>query len=107
ARALQRGDRPGQGVGRRRRHELTAPARRRTGSAVYPSAAMSVHSAQIRVSTAGDGDIIDITPGVREIVDTAGVRDGLVNVFVAHATAAVTLIEYEPGGAKDRPEVLN
>jgi secondary thiamine-phosphate synthase enzyme len=67
---------------------------------------MSVHSAQIRVSTAGNGDVINITPGVEEIVDTAGMRDGLVNVFVAHSTAAITLIEYEPGGVQDLSELL-
>ena len=62
---------------------------------------MPVHSAQIRVSTEGDGDIIDITPGVQEVVETAGIDDGIVNVFVAHSTAAISLIEYEPGGVRD------
>jgi secondary thiamine-phosphate synthase enzyme len=68
---------------------------------------MPVHSAQIRVSTAGNGDVVNITPGVEEIVDTAGMRNGLVSVFVAHSTAAVTLIEYEPGGVKDLSELLD
>jgi secondary thiamine-phosphate synthase enzyme len=67
---------------------------------------MAVHSAQIRISTEGDGDIIDITPGVQEVVDTAGIRDGLVTVFVAHSTAAVSLIEYEPGGVRDLRELM-
>ena len=67
---------------------------------------MAVHSAQIRVSTAGNGDVVNITPGVEEIVETAGMRDGLVNVFVAHSTAAITLIEYEPGGVRDLGELL-
>lgn len=67
---------------------------------------MPVHSAQIRVSTEGDGDIIDITPGVQEVVDTAGIEDGFVSVFVAHSTAAISLIEYEPGGVQDLREVM-
>jgi secondary thiamine-phosphate synthase enzyme len=67
---------------------------------------MAVHSAQIRVSTEGDGDVIDITPGVQEVVDTAGIDDGLVTVFVAHSTAAVGLIEYEPGGVQDLRDVM-
>ena len=67
---------------------------------------MAVHSAQIRVSTEGDGDIIDITPGVQEVVDTAGIDDGLVSVFVAHSTAAISLIEYEPGGVRDLRELM-
>lgn len=67
---------------------------------------MPVHSAQIRISTEGNGDIIDITPGVQEIINTAGISDGLVNVFVAHSTAAVSLIECEPGGVRDLREVM-
>jgi secondary thiamine-phosphate synthase enzyme len=67
---------------------------------------MAVHSAQIRISTEGNGDIIDITPGVEEVVDTAGIADGLVSVFVAHSTAAVSLIEHEPGGVTDLRELM-
>ena len=53
---------------------------------------MGVHSAQIRVSTEGNGDIIDITKGVQEVVETAGVKDGIVNVFVSHSTGDVKAI---------------
>ncbi len=67
---------------------------------------MAVHSAQIRVSTEGDGDIIDITRGVQEVVDTAGISDGIVSVFVAHSTAGITLIEYETGGVRDLREMM-
>lgn len=68
---------------------------------------MAVHSAQLRVSTEGNGDIIDITRGVHEVVDTSGVRDGIVNVFVAHSTAAIGLIEYETGGVRDLKELMD
>jgi secondary thiamine-phosphate synthase enzyme len=68
---------------------------------------MAVHSAQIRVSTEGSGDVVDITKGVQEVVETAGIRDGIVNVFVAHSTAAVTLMEYEPGGVQDLRELMD
>jgi secondary thiamine-phosphate synthase enzyme len=67
---------------------------------------VTVHSAQIRVSTEGHGDVIDITKGVQEVVGTAGVDDGICNVFVAHSTAAVALIEYEPGGVQDLTELM-
>ncbi len=68
---------------------------------------MAVHSAQIRVATAGHGDVTDITRGVQEVVDTAEAKTGLVNVFVAHSTAAVTLIENEPGGVRDIKAVMD
>jgi secondary thiamine-phosphate synthase enzyme len=67
---------------------------------------MATHSAQIRVSTEGNGDIIDITPGVQEVVATAGIDDGLVTVFVSHSTAAISLIENEPGGVRDLRELM-
>jgi secondary thiamine-phosphate synthase enzyme len=67
---------------------------------------MAVHSAQIRVSTEGDGDIIDITRGVEEVVATAGIDDGVVSVFVGHSTAAISLIEYEAGGVDDLRELM-
>jgi secondary thiamine-phosphate synthase enzyme len=67
---------------------------------------MAVHSAQIRVATEGDGDIIDITRGVQEVIDTSGMSDGMVSVFVAHSTAAITLIEYEPGCVNDLRELM-
>jgi secondary thiamine-phosphate synthase enzyme len=66
-----------------------------------------VHSAQIRVSTEGDGDIIDITRGIEEVVETSGISDGVVNVFVSHSTAAIALIEYEEGGIRDLQELMN
>ncbi len=68
---------------------------------------MPVHSAQVRVSTEGDGDIIDITRGIEEVVETSGITDGIVNVFVSHSTAAIALIEYEAGGVKDLKELMD
>ena len=62
---------------------------------------MAVHSAQIRVSTEGNGDIIDITQGVQEVVETAGIDDGIVNVFVAHSTAAITPDRVRAGRRQD------
>ena len=68
---------------------------------------MTVHTAQVRVSTEGDGDIIDITRGIEEVVETSGIQDGIVNVFVAHSTAAIALIEYEQGGVQDFKELMD
>lgn len=78
----------------------------RNGLSRYSAERVAVHSAQIRVSTEGDGDIIDITRGVQEVVETAGMEDGLVNVFVAHSTAAISLIECETGGLADLRDLM-
>ncbi len=65
-----------------------------------------VSAGQLRFSTQGDGDVVDITAGVESVVASAGVTDGLVSVFVPGSTAAVTAMEYEPGGVHDLREAL-
>jgi secondary thiamine-phosphate synthase enzyme len=65
-----------------------------------------VHSGQLRFSTDGDGDVIDLTEGVANLVASSGVEEGTVSVFVPGSTAAVTAMEYEPGGVQDLREAL-
>jgi len=67
---------------------------------------VAVHSGELKLSTEGDSDIVDITAGVEQVVATSGVEAGLVNVFVRGSTAAVTTMEYEPGGVHDLRELL-
>jgi secondary thiamine-phosphate synthase enzyme len=67
---------------------------------------MAVHGGLLRLSTQGDGDVVDITDGVARVVATAGVRHGLVTAFVVGSTAAVTTMEYEPGGVADLKDLL-
>jgi len=56
---------------------------------------------RIGLKTAGNGDIIDITPQVVKEVAAGKVRNGTVTVFVTGSTAAVTTIEFEPGLLSD------
>ncbi|MDW7981872.1 MAG: secondary thiamine-phosphate synthase enzyme YjbQ [Thermomicrobium sp.] len=53
------------------------------------------------VATRGGDQMLDVTAQVREAVRASGLRDGLVCVFVAHSTAAVSVSEYEPGLVQD------
>ncbi len=62
---------------------------------------MPVHTGHLRFSTEGDGDVIDLTQGVLSVASQAGVENGLVSVFVPGSTAAVSTMEYEPGGVHD------
>ena len=62
---------------------------------------MAVHGGVLRLSTRGDGEIVDLSEGVASVVRTAGVRHGVVTVFVVGSTAAVTTMEHEPGGVED------
>lgn len=62
---------------------------------------MAVHTGLLRLSTAGDAEIVDLTAGVAQVVRTAGATDGVVTVFVTGSTAAITTMEHEPGGVAD------
>jgi len=63
-------------------------------------------SAELRFATEGDGDVIDLTEGVQSVVDSSGVREGIVSVSVPGSTAAITAMEYEPGGVHDLRDAL-
>jgi len=67
---------------------------------------MAVHSGLLRLSTRGDGEIVDLTEGVRSVVRTSGVELGVVTVFATGSTVAVTTMEYEPGGVSDLQALL-
>ncbi|MHC1627165.1 MAG: secondary thiamine-phosphate synthase enzyme YjbQ [Methanoculleaceae archaeon] len=61
----------------------------------------------VQYTTHGEGDIVDITPDVRKIVASAGIRTGLLHLFVVGSTAAITTIEYEPGVLEDLRDALS
>jgi secondary thiamine-phosphate synthase enzyme len=67
---------------------------------------VAIHSGELRLSTEGDTDVIDITAGVQRVVDAAGVAEGQALAFVRGSTAAVTTMEYEPGGVSDLRQML-
>ena len=68
---------------------------------------MPVHVGHLRFSTEGDGDVIDLTQGLLSVVAQAGIENGIVSVFVPGSTAAITTMEYEPGGVHDLRAVLD
>jgi len=65
------------------------------------------HSGEVNVSTRGDADVIDITGEAQRIVADAGVGDGIATAFVRGSTAAVTTMEFEPGGVADLRALLD
>ena len=62
---------------------------------------MAVHGGLLRLSTPGDGAIVDLTEGVRSVVRRSDVQTGVAVVFAVGSTVAVTTMEYEPGGVAD------
>ena len=69
---------------------------------------MPAHSAHLRYTTEGDGDVVDLTADVAQVVAEAGsVTSGIASVFVPGATAAVTTMENEPGNVLDLRALLD
>ena len=68
---------------------------------------MPVHTAEFRLSTSGDAEIVDITHRVQAAVAEAAVGDGQATAFVRGSTVAITTMEYEPGGIHDLQALLD
>jgi secondary thiamine-phosphate synthase enzyme len=68
---------------------------------------VTVHSGLLRLETAGDGAVVDLTEGVRSIVTRSAVDAGVAVVFAGGATVAVTTIEHEPGAVADLEALLD
>lgn len=59
------------------------------------------------IDTRGHGHMQDITERVAALVARSGVKTGMVNVFNLGSTAAIGIIEFEPGLQQDLPALLN
>jgi secondary thiamine-phosphate synthase enzyme len=68
---------------------------------------MAVHGGLLRLSTPGNGAIVDLTEGLRTIVRRSEVSEGVAVVFAVGATVAVTTMEHEPGGVADLQALLD
>lgn len=68
---------------------------------------MSVHRGEFSLGTVGDADVIDITAQVQQLVSEGPIADGLVTAFVRGSTAAITTMEFEPGGVADLRALLD
>ena len=68
---------------------------------------MAAHAGLLRLNTDGDAEVVDITAGVRAVVERAGVQTGVVTVFASGSTVAITTMEHEPGGVHDLRELLD
>ena len=68
---------------------------------------MSVYSSEIQIITKCEGDIIDITSNIQDIVKVSKIRNGIICVFVPGSTGTLTTIEYEPGLMNDFPKALD
>jgi thiamine phosphate synthase YjbQ (UPF0047 family) len=66
-----------------------------------------VHQDSVNLNTTGHGHMHDITAQVQRAVAASRIRTGVAHVFAVGSTAALGVIEFEPGLQKDLPEMLN
>jgi secondary thiamine-phosphate synthase enzyme len=67
---------------------------------------VNLATAELRRSTQGNTDVVDITTEVQRVVEEAGVAEGQALAFVRGSTAAIMTMEFEPGGVHDLREML-
>lgn len=66
---------------------------------------MTIITKNISLQT-NEGDIIDITQDIDQLVEDTDLRAGIAVIFVSGSTGAITTIEYEPGLLKDISDAL-
>jgi secondary thiamine-phosphate synthase enzyme len=62
---------------------------------------VSLHTGLLTLETEGSAHVVDLTEGVARVVAASGVAHAICSVFVGGSTAAITTMEYEPGGVAD------
>ncbi len=67
---------------------------------------MQARYEELTVETAGDGDMLDVTPDAQKAIANSGLQDGICTMFVAHSTCGMTTIELEPGCTADLNETM-
>ena len=65
-----------------------------------------MHSELIEIRTGSEETVVDLTHRIERFLSDCGAGDGLLNVFVPHATAGIALIETGAGSDSDLLEQL-
>ena len=68
---------------------------------------MPVETRIIKIQSKQEGDMIDLTTEVSEVVYNSKISDGIVTIFVKGSTGSIITIEYESGLIKDFPDMLS
>lgn len=68
---------------------------------------MRVITKMVQLRSSIENDIIDVTEQISAALKENELQNGIITVFIAGSTAAVTTIEYEPGLRHDFPKMLS
>ncbi|MBN1589563.1 MAG: YjbQ family protein [Pirellulales bacterium] len=66
-----------------------------------------VHQETLTFHTRGHRDMHDLTESVARVVSQSKIQTGVAQVFAVGSTSAVSVVEFEPGLARDVPEMLD
>ncbi len=64
------------------------------------------HTKEIKFTTNGEIEFVDLSEKVQEVVSESGIRNGIVHVFAPHATGILILTENDPALLNDIKELL-
>lgn len=67
---------------------------------------MTVFHGEIVIKTHGEGNILDITEKVQQVIRQSKIQNGIACLFIPGSTGAITTLEYEPGLLNDLPRAL-
>ncbi|MDD5565367.1 MAG: secondary thiamine-phosphate synthase enzyme YjbQ [Candidatus Omnitrophica bacterium] len=67
---------------------------------------MQIITEEIRLSTKGNPDLLNITDAVSKVLSSSKLAQGMMSVCVVGSTAAITTFEYEPGLIEDIRELF-
>jgi secondary thiamine-phosphate synthase enzyme len=68
---------------------------------------MRVITKMVQLRSSTENDIINVTEQISGALKENELQNGIITVFIAGSTAAVTTIEYEPGLRHDFPKMLS
>lgn len=68
---------------------------------------MKVITKMVQLRSSTENDIINVTEQTSDALKESGLQNGIITVFIAGSTAAITTIEYEPGLKHDFPKMLS
>jgi secondary thiamine-phosphate synthase enzyme len=62
---------------------------------------MKIITERLGLETRGNGDLLDITGKISQVLHASKLRNGTMTIFVIGSTAAITTFEFEPGMIQD------
>jgi len=68
---------------------------------------MNIRTESIELESKGQGDLVDITFKVSDVLSQSGLQEGQLTCFVIGSTAGIMTLEFEPGLVQDMQRLYN